>query len=232
MSILKQVKDILKSNNGWENQTRRDNGQFGEKKESLVALPTTSPESKGAASTQGLHHNNISFLDNPQELFDVKQKISSLAERLKHNDYTPEQYLESLKNCFNADNLDNTAYAIRTFENEIGKLRISDHKIVIKNRQSKKTQNTSIVIQLNKHRGRGGKARVVEYVYNPESLTKDCQEDILSGISEWINTGVFTGTKYTVTKSYFFEEESIIKSFSYEKPNTLLSQIKTILKRN
>ncbi len=193
---------MKKSNNGWENQPRAGNGQFGSKKISIAAPSTTNSKEKGVASAQCLHRNNISFLDNQQEFNDVKEKISQLKECLRNTELTPKKYLEKLKQCFNADDISRSSYAVKTFENEVGKLRISDHKAVVKNSQRQKTKNTSIVIQLNKQRGRRKDARIIEYIYSPENFSKETQNDILQGITDWIETGEFTGTNYEMKKSF------------------------------
>ena len=144
MTFRECVEQTLKSINGWENQPRKDNGQFGEKKISIAAPSTTSPNSKGVASAQCLHKNNISFLDNPQELTDVKGKLERFGSNLNKSDLTPREYLDNLKQCFNSDDVSKSSYAIKTFNNEVGKLRISDHKTVIKNSQRQKTKNKAI----------------------------------------------------------------------------------------
>lgn len=162
------------------------------KKNSSVACPTTPQKSGGATSTQSLHHNNISFLDNMQELSDVKNKIDNFKLTIRNNLLSPDKFLEKLKVCFNADNLSDSAYAIRTFDSGVAKIRISDHKMVVKNRQGKKTLNTSIVIQLNNKRGRSAKARVKEFIYKPETLTSEVQQNILKGIDDWIKTGIYS----------------------------------------
>ena len=200
-----------KSLSGWEEQPRAGNGQFGSKGKSPAAsISTAGDKPLGVTSAQSLHHDNISFLDNSQEFSDVKSKLSDFEEELGQSTFTPEIYLAKVKACFNADDLSASAYGIKTFGDEVGKLRISDHSAVIRNKQGKKTKNTSIVIQLNKQRGRRNKARVIEYIYEPESFTSEKQKDLLEGIKGWIENGIFCGEKYTISKSLKLEPHSTI----------------------
>lgn len=197
---------VIKSSNNWEEQTRASNGQFGQKK-GTAAISTTLSQDKGVSSAQCLHKNNISFLDNTQEFKDVKTKLKTLENDLEKNEYTPSEYLEKLKTCFNASDISKTVYALKNFGNDIGKLRISDHESVIKNKQGKKTLNTSIVIQLKVQHGRRKNARIIEYIYSPQSFSKEEQKDILNGIKDWLENGTFTGTKYKMTKSFIYSNE-------------------------
>lgn len=158
----------------------------------------------------------------------MKSKLARLDENLNGNEYSSSEYLDELKTCFNAYDRSKSAYAVKTFDNDIGKLRIADHNAVIKDRQGQKTKTTSIVIQLEKSRGRRKNARIAEFVYSPETLDKEKQKDILNGIKDWIETENFTGSKFTLKKS--LAEIELIPQ-SQEKPikKSLYSQVCEIL---
>lgn len=136
--------------------------------------------------------NNIIFLNDSQEIyFNRLNKINT-------SNMSPSDFYHELRKTFDIDSVSQgSSYVCQQIGEDFYKLRISNHPVVVKNRTGSKTHQTSVVIKFVETKRRTNeKARVIEYVYNPETLNSEKMNGIISGINNWIKTGEFTDKNY------------------------------------
>lgn len=150
-----------------------------------------------AISTHIRHQNNIVEIKS-QEHF--ANKFGELANEIGNSasPMQPGEFLDRIKQTFGMDVATETTGYV--FSREYGtsfKLRVANHKAVLKNRTGDKTEITSVVIQLCDNKGQdNNKAKLSEFVYFPESLDKETQLGIVSGIKDWISSHEYTDRNY------------------------------------
>lgn len=173
---------------------------------------STSTQLSGATSAQGLldaqdtataisthirHKNNIVEIKNQEHFIDM---FNAFAGEIANADtpMPPNDFLDKIKKTFDMNvAAGTTGYAFTKENDETFKIRISDHKAVLRNRLGARTELTSLVIQLNDSRRRdSNKAKLSEFVYFPESLDKETQAGIINGINDWISGHEYTDKHY------------------------------------
>lgn len=173
---------------------------------------STSTQLSGATSAQGLldaqdtataisthirHKDNIVEIKNQEHFI---EKFNAFAGEIANSDtpMPPKEFLDKIKKTFDMNvAAETTGYAFTRENDETFKIRISDHKAVLRNRLGARTELTSLVIQLNDSRRRDSdKAKLSEFVYFPESLDKETQVGIINGINDWILEHEYTDKHY------------------------------------
>ena len=131
--------------------------------------------------------------------------MNTIEKEVALKDLTGKDFLNFMqKELFSINNEEISGYFFNEINKDYYKFRLSDHKAVISDKQSSKTLEESVVIQFCDNKGRAkNKARLIEYGYNPETLTKEKQISIIRGIQEWIKIGEFTGQGYD---TYFISD--------------------------
>ena len=138
------------------------------------------------------NQNHITFLDGNQELY------FNRLDNLNDSNVSPEEFYHSLRKVFDVDDSSKrSGYVCQKLLENHYKLRISNHSVSIRNRTGAKTLQTSIVIKLADDKRRTNeKARVIEYVYNPDTLNTEKMNGIVSGIKDWIKSGNYTDENF------------------------------------
>lgn len=173
---------------------------------------STSTQLSGATSAQGSSDaqdtataisTHIQYKDNIVEIKNQEhfiEKFNAFAGEVAKSDapMPPNEFLDKIKKTFNMDvATETTGYAFAREDDKTFKIRISNHKAVLKNRTGDKTEITSVVIQLCGNKGQDNqKTRLSEFVYFPESLDKETQVGIINGINDWISRHEYTDKHY------------------------------------
>lgn len=159
--------------------------------------PLDAQDTATAISTHIRHKNNIVEIKNQGYFIDM---FNAFAVEITNSDtpLPPNEFLDKIKKTFDMNVAAETTGYVFTKENdETFKIRISDHKAVLRNRLGARTELTSLVIQLNDSRRRDSdKAKLSEFVYFPESLDKETQVGIINGINDWILGHEYTDKHY------------------------------------
>lgn len=159
--------------------------------------PLDAQDTATAISTHIHHKNNIVEIKNQEHFIGM---FNAFAGEITNADtpMSPNDFLDRIKKTFDMNvAAGTTGYAFTKENDETFKIRISDHKAVLRNRLGARTELTSLVIQLNDSRRRDSdKAKLSEFVYFPESLDKETQAGIINGINDWISEHEYTDKHY------------------------------------
>ena len=138
------------------------------------------------------NQNHIIFISGSQEIY------FNRLDELNYSNNSPEEFYHNLRKVFDIDEpTKRSGYVCQKIDEDYYKLRISNHSVKIRNRTGAKTKQTSIVIKLaNDERRTNEKARVIEYIYNPDNLTAEKMNGIISGIKDWMKTGEYTDKNF------------------------------------
>ena len=136
----------------------------------------------------------------PENASIFTSKLNNLSKVIKNWGFTAADFLDGLKNNLNIDK--KSWYLISQKNGSTATLRISDHYANARNNKIRwyVENNTSIVIKLwgGKFKAKNG-VDLVEFVYNPENLTPEKMQGIITGIQDWIDTGEYTDKNYDLT---------------------------------
>lgn len=159
--------------------------------------PLDAQDTATAISTHIHHKNNIVEIKNQGHFIDM---FNAFAGEIANADtpMPPNEFLDRIKKTFDMNvATETTGYAFAREDDKTFKIRISNHKAVLKNRTGDKTEITSVVIQLCDNKGQDNqKTRLSEFVYFPESLDKETQVGIINGINDWISGHEYTDKHY------------------------------------
>lgn len=159
--------------------------------------PSDAQDAATAISTHIRHKDNIVEIKNQEHFIET---FNAFAREITNSDtpMPPKEFLDKIKKTFDMNvAAETTGYAFTRENDETFKIRISDHKAVLRNRLGARTELTSLVIQLNDSRRRDSdKAKLSEFVYFPESLDKETQVGIINGINDWISRHEYTDKHY------------------------------------
>lgn len=159
--------------------------------------PLDAQDTATAISTHIHHKNNIVEIKNQEHFIDM---FNAFAGEITNSDtpMPPNEFLDRIKKTFDMNvATETTGYAFAREDDKTFKIRISNHKAVLKNRTGDKTEITSVVIQLCDNKGQDNqKTRLSEFVYFPESLDKETQVGIINGINDWISGHEYTDKHY------------------------------------
>ncbi|MBD5438282.1 MAG: hypothetical protein HDR37_06925 [Treponema sp.] len=159
--------------------------------------PLDAQDTATAISTHIHHKNNIVEIKNQEHFIGM---FNAFAGEITNADtpMSPNDFLDRIKKTFDMNvAAGTTGYAFTKENDETFKIRISDHKAVLRNGLGARTELTSLVIQLNDSRRRDSdKAKLSEFVYFPESLDKETQAGIINGINDWISGHEYTDKHY------------------------------------
>ena len=101
-------------------------------------------------------------------------------------------FLRQIKQAFRIKDISDSNYVENRINGKNYTLRLSNH-CVNSYYSDKKSYEISIVIELSKHDFVSHKDRLVkEYVYYPENLTKEVKDNIIKGLTDWVNTGTYS----------------------------------------
>ena len=153
--------------------------------------PKVGQDTTSAISTPN-NQNHIVFIENSQQLY--YERLNNM----NASDNSPEEFYHNLRKVFDVDDATKeSGYIYQKQGEDFYKLRIANHLITVKNRTGAKTHQTSIVIKFTENKRRTNeKARVIEYVYNPDNLTSKKMNGIISGIKDWLKTGEYTDKNF------------------------------------
>ena len=149
----------------------------------------SSPESTQFPITELNHWKNTINIKNNQI------KIIKRLSKIRTEKIEPKEFLRKLKEVFGSNDFEHSTYIENQIKNKKNILRISSHSINSFYAR-KKIKENSIVIKLSEHDFVDHKDRLVkEYVYFPKNLTKEVKDNIINGLSDWVNTGIYTYEK-------------------------------------
>ena len=149
----------------------------------------SSPESTQFPITELNHWKNTINIKNNQI------KIIKRLSKIRTEKIEPKEFLRKLKEVFGSNDFEHSTYIENQIKNKKNILRISSHSINSFYAR-KKIKENSIVIKLSEHDFVDHKDRLVkEYVYFPKNLTKEVKDNIINGLSDWVNIGIYTYEK-------------------------------------
>lgn len=161
-----------------------DNGKW--RKEDLETEKIIAPPLSTTQNGETNQHGAINLIDGSNKP-SITNNLTLIAESVNKNLQKPEKFLENLVNAFGGK------YSYQELNGKYLKLRLSDHLSNNRRRNSGKTEMTSIVIRMtNSRRRNGGNEIVREFVYKPESMTKEVQSGIVQGLKDWLECGSYT----------------------------------------
>ena len=123
-----------------------------------------------------------------------KERQSSIRRlnKIKTEKIEAYNFLRQIKQAFRIKDISDSNYVENRINGKNYTLRLSNH-CVNSYYSDKKSYEISIVIELSKHEFVNHKDRLVkEYVYYPENLTKDVKDNIIKGLTDWVNTGTYS----------------------------------------
>jgi len=152
------------------------------------------------SSTLGDKSSTWRIKISPENSSEISKSLNEIKKNLE--DLKADTFLQKIKDSITWKQ--GTNYVLNNINGVKYWLRIADHHSTGYNYSTwsdKKRNNTSIVIKLvNKKWKKSNKVNLVEYVYDPNTMSTEIMQWIIDGIQSWIKTGQYTDTHYNDIK--------------------------------
>lgn len=157
----------------------------------LSATDKSAQDFKGNVSTVKIVINRNNRPDAVDNLEKINNTISNSNEKQESH-----IFLDNIKGAMLLDISSNSGYIRVDIDGEPHTLRISNHSINAKNntKQSEKKNFESVVIKVGKrsHFNSSDDVELTEYVYYPKLLTKEKEQAIIKGLTDWLYSGEYS----------------------------------------